>query len=258
MKTLVNFLINPRADGAIAAAFVLHLATGLACAQAPDEVVREFGPFGTWARDCQAEPGPSNPYTIISETSRGGVFLRDDFGPIYGDMIYRVVEAKRIGQFRISLRQLLTTDENVALRYAEDRRESATLVIPRYGWAAVRGRWTCRDGQQPRDRMDRTVRREMGGRRYRFGCWVVVTSPQPTPAWLRVNLFIANRLTATLAKDRYPDWSGQWARAYTGPARYDPSEPPAAGQERAISLLRLWMYRSRAACGQRSFKSQSA
>ena len=41
--------------------------------------------------------------------------LRNDFGPDYGDMIYRIVDARRIGQFKISLRQLLTTDDRVAL-----------------------------------------------------------------------------------------------------------------------------------------------
>jgi hypothetical protein len=39
--------------------------------------------------------------------------LRNDFGPDYGDMIYRIVDARRIGQFKISLRQLLTTDDRV-------------------------------------------------------------------------------------------------------------------------------------------------
>jgi hypothetical protein len=43
------------------------------------------------------------------------VLLRNDFGPVYGDMVYRIVEATRLSQFRLSLRQVLTTDENVVL-----------------------------------------------------------------------------------------------------------------------------------------------
>jgi hypothetical protein len=99
----------------MAANVVLLLGASLACAQAPKSAIKEFGLFGTWARDCHTEPGPSNPYTIFSESSGGGVFVRDDFGPVYGDMIYRIVDARRLSHFRISLRQLLTTDEAVAL-----------------------------------------------------------------------------------------------------------------------------------------------
>jgi hypothetical protein len=77
--------------------------------------IREFGLFGIWADDCNANPGPSNQYASFSITSRGTIMLRNDFGPDYGDMIYRIVDARRIGQFKISLRQLLTTDDRVAL-----------------------------------------------------------------------------------------------------------------------------------------------
>jgi hypothetical protein len=41
--------------------------------------------------------------------------LRNDFGPIYGDMVYRIVDAQRISQFRMSLHQVLTTDNSVVL-----------------------------------------------------------------------------------------------------------------------------------------------
>ena len=91
------------------------LATTFASAQSPASAVKEFGLFGTWADDCRANPGPANQYASFSITSRGTIQLRNDFGPDYGDMVYRIVDAKRIGQFRISLRQLLTTDDQVAL-----------------------------------------------------------------------------------------------------------------------------------------------
>jgi hypothetical protein len=96
-------------------AMALLLAVSFAGAEAPDRTIKAFGLFGTWARDCRVEPSPSNPYTTFSETSGGTVFLRDEFGPIYGDMVYRIVDARRLSQFRLSLRQLLTSDEAVAL-----------------------------------------------------------------------------------------------------------------------------------------------
>jgi hypothetical protein len=87
----------------------------ITCAQSPTGAIKEFGLLGTWADDCHADPGPSNQYASFSLTSRGAILLRNDFGPDYGDMVYRIVDAKLIGRFRISLRQLLTTDDQIAL-----------------------------------------------------------------------------------------------------------------------------------------------
>jgi hypothetical protein len=83
--------------------------------QSPASAVEEFGLFGIWADDCRLAPSPSNQYASFSVTSGGIIQLHNDFGPDYGDMLYRIVNAKRIGQFRISLRQLLTTDDQIAL-----------------------------------------------------------------------------------------------------------------------------------------------
>jgi hypothetical protein len=93
----------------------LLLSTTSSSAQSPTSAIKEFGLFGTWAGDCNANPGPANQYASFSVTSRGIVLLHNDFGPDYGDMVYRIVDAKRVGQFRISLRQLLTTDDQIAL-----------------------------------------------------------------------------------------------------------------------------------------------
>ena len=71
--------------------------------------------FGIWADDCKSGPSPSNQYASFSVTSRGIIQLHNDFGPNYRDMLYRIVDAKPVGQFRNSLRQLLTTDDQVAL-----------------------------------------------------------------------------------------------------------------------------------------------
>jgi hypothetical protein len=34
---------------------------------------------------------------------------------------------------------------------------------------------------------------------------------------------------------KYPDWSGQWRRAESGPNRYDPAKPPGRGQEAPLT-----------------------
>jgi hypothetical protein len=100
---------------AAAIVFVQLLSATFASAQSPTNAVKEFGLFGTWAGDCNANPSPANQYASFSVTSRGTIHLRNDFGPDYGDMVYRIVDARRIGQFQISLRQLLMTDDQVAL-----------------------------------------------------------------------------------------------------------------------------------------------
>jgi hypothetical protein len=86
-----------------------------ASAQSPARIIRNFGLLGTWADNCRENAGPSNPYAIFSVTSRGTIELRNDFGPDYEDMLYRIVDARPIGHFRLSLRQLLVTDDQIAL-----------------------------------------------------------------------------------------------------------------------------------------------
>jgi hypothetical protein len=89
--------------------------TTFACAQSPASTIKEFGLFGTWADDCGAAPSPTNQYAIFSLTSRGNIELRNDFGPHYDEMLYRIVDAQRLSHFRLALRQLLTSDDQVVL-----------------------------------------------------------------------------------------------------------------------------------------------
>jgi hypothetical protein len=86
-----------------------------ACAQSPVSTIKEFGLLGTWADNCTATPGPANQYAIFSLTSRGNIELRNDFGPDFDEMVYRIVDAQRLSHFRLALRQLLTTDDEIAL-----------------------------------------------------------------------------------------------------------------------------------------------
>jgi hypothetical protein len=67
------------------------------------------------ADDCTRQASPANQYAIFSLTSRGTIQLRNDFGPDYDDMVYCILDARRTGQLRISLRQLLIADEQIAL-----------------------------------------------------------------------------------------------------------------------------------------------
>jgi hypothetical protein len=93
----------------------LALCPALASAQSPIAIIKEFGLFGTWADDCSAAASSKNAYAIFSMTSRGHVELRNDFGPRYDDMVYRIVAAKPVSHFRLLLRQLLVTDDQIVL-----------------------------------------------------------------------------------------------------------------------------------------------
>jgi hypothetical protein len=87
----------------------------LAFWQSQTSAIKEFGLLGIWADDCRLGPSPANQYASFSVFARDIIQLHNDFGPDYGDMLYRIVDAKRIGRFRMSLRQLLMTDDQVAL-----------------------------------------------------------------------------------------------------------------------------------------------
>jgi hypothetical protein len=89
--------------------------TTFAKAQSPASIVKEFDLLGIWADDCRAPSSPANQYATFSLTSRGHVELRNEFGPDYDEMVYRIVGARRLSHFRLSLRQLLTTDDHLAL-----------------------------------------------------------------------------------------------------------------------------------------------
>jgi hypothetical protein len=103
------------ACGSLCAILALALWTTFANAQSATKAIKDFGLLGTWADDCGKNPSPANQYAIFSVTSRGLIQLQNDFGPDYDDMVYRIVDAKRIGALRISLRQLLTSDDQIAL-----------------------------------------------------------------------------------------------------------------------------------------------
>jgi hypothetical protein len=93
----------------------LLLVVPFANAQSTAGAMKEFGLFGTWAGDCYRPPSPANEFSVFSLTSSGAVELQNDFGTNYGDMIYKVIDVKRVGESRLSLRQMLTNDDRVVL-----------------------------------------------------------------------------------------------------------------------------------------------
>lgn len=109
------------------------LQASLALADSAARTVDNFGLFGTWANDCSAAPSPANQYVVFSLTSRDNVELRNDFGPDYAEMVYQVVDAKRLSYFRLALRQLLTTDEQVALNVVMMKANDRIRMWSSYG-----------------------------------------------------------------------------------------------------------------------------
>jgi hypothetical protein len=151
-----------RVASAILGQFIMSIT--FAFAQSATSTIEEFGLFGVWADDCRSGPSPSNQHASFSVTSRSIIQLHNAFGPDYGDMLYRIVGAKRIGNIRISLRQLLTTDDQVALdivmlksdryRHVEIRRQDSRLVVARRRRERIRAGRPDPGRQQSRNHLD--------------------------------------------------------------------------------------------------------
>jgi hypothetical protein len=93
--------------------FLLLIAS--AQAQSAASAVQDFGLFGTWAVECSQPPSPTNEHAVVSLAPVDTIWVLNDFGPDYEDMVYRVVDAKRVGPDKLSLRQVLASDEAVVL-----------------------------------------------------------------------------------------------------------------------------------------------
>ena len=93
----------------------LLLLTTLAPAQAVTDAIQDFRLIGVWSANCYQPASPRNEYASFSKTPRSEIQLVNDFGADYDNMVYRIVEAARLGDERMSLRQLLTTDRRIML-----------------------------------------------------------------------------------------------------------------------------------------------
>src|SRR3954470_827328 len=94
---------------------LLLFSAATAGAQSIKTTVWNFGLFGTWAVNCVADPAPGNSHTIYSVTSLRAVRVQNDFGNNYDDMIYDIVDARRVGGDRLALRQILISDPKILL-----------------------------------------------------------------------------------------------------------------------------------------------
>ena len=93
----------------------LLLFATFAGAQSSTSTVRDFGLLGKWAIECNQPPSPANEHAAFSVASFDTIWVLNDFGPDYDGMVYRVVDAKRAGPGKLSLRQVLTTDDTIVL-----------------------------------------------------------------------------------------------------------------------------------------------
>ena len=68
---------------------------------------KDYGLFGTWAVDCNAEASPENPHVTVSEPEPGNVVERHDLGSRYATNAYRMLDAHRVSATRIAVEVLL-------------------------------------------------------------------------------------------------------------------------------------------------------
>jgi hypothetical protein len=99
---------------ALCTALVLSLPCG-ARAQSAAAALQEFGLMGTWAGACDQEASPTNNHAIYAVNGAGGVQLRYRSGDDYEESIYDISDVKRIAPDKLSMHQVLTSNDRVAL-----------------------------------------------------------------------------------------------------------------------------------------------
>ena len=97
------------------AALVLLVPT-FAHSQSATDAMQDFGLLGTWAGACRDEASPTNHYATYLVTSSGSLQLRYRSGTDDEDnIVYDISAVKRVGPDKLSLRQVLTSNNRVAL-----------------------------------------------------------------------------------------------------------------------------------------------
>ena len=96
------------------AAFVL-LFPALAHSQSATAAMQEFGLLGTWAGECSQGPSPTNNHATYLVTPAGGPQLKYQSGADFEDSVYDILDAKRLGPDKLSLRQVLMSNDKVTL-----------------------------------------------------------------------------------------------------------------------------------------------
>jgi hypothetical protein len=91
------------------------LLIGFANAQPATRALRDFDLLGRWAIECTRPASPMNEHSLFSLTSLSSAWVLNDFGPDYDGMVYRIVDAKLVAPDKLSLRQVLVTDDSIVL-----------------------------------------------------------------------------------------------------------------------------------------------
>jgi hypothetical protein len=91
------------------------LMPGLAHSQSATATMQEFGLLGTWAGECNQNPSPTNNHATYLVTSSGGLQLKYQSGADYEDSVYNILDAKHLGPDKLSLRQVLMSNDRVTL-----------------------------------------------------------------------------------------------------------------------------------------------
>jgi hypothetical protein len=96
-------------------AALLVLVPGLAHAQSATAAMQDFGLLGTWAGECSEDPSPTNNHAIYLVTSAGGLQLKYQSGADFEESVYDILDAKRVAPDKLSLRQVLMSNDRVTL-----------------------------------------------------------------------------------------------------------------------------------------------
>jgi len=88
---------------------------GLAHSQSATATMQEFGLLGTWAGECNQSPSPTNNHATYLVTSSGALQLKYQSGADYEDSVYDILDAKRLAPDKLSLRQVLMSNDRVTL-----------------------------------------------------------------------------------------------------------------------------------------------
>jgi hypothetical protein len=87
----------------------------LAHAQSAAAALQDFGLLGTWAGECGQSASPTNNHAVYLVTSSGGPQLKYQSGADYEESVYDILDAKRLDADKLSLRQVLMSNDRVTL-----------------------------------------------------------------------------------------------------------------------------------------------
>jgi hypothetical protein len=87
----------------------------LAHSQSATAAMQDFGLLGTWAGECGESASPTNNHATYLVTSSGGLQLKYESGAEYEDSVYDIRDAKRLAPDKLSLRQVLMSNDRVTL-----------------------------------------------------------------------------------------------------------------------------------------------